>query len=43
MVMEKVIAINEMIKCSNLEKKKEKIKKPTRSRQRYRIGFCFGT
>ena len=29
-----------MIKL-NLEKKKEKNKKPRRSRQRYKIGFCF--
>ena len=26
-----------------MEKKKEKNKKPRRSRQRYQIGFCFGT
>ena len=30
-----------MIKCSNLEKKKEKNKTLWRSRQRYKYGFCF--
>ena len=32
-----------MIKCSNLKKKKNKNKKPRRPRQRYQIGFYFGT
>ena len=41
MVMVKVVATKEMIKWSNLEKKKEK-QKPRRSRQMYQIGFCFG-
>jgi hypothetical protein len=30
-----------MIKCSNMEKEKEKIKTLWRSRQRYKHGFCF--
>ena len=41
MVMVKVMATKEMIKCSNLKRKKEK-QKPRISRQRYQIGFCFG-
>jgi hypothetical protein len=43
MVVVKVMATKEMIKCSNLEKKREKNKKPRRSRQRYQMGFYFGT
>jgi hypothetical protein len=32
-----------MIKCFTFGKEEREKQKPRRSRQRYKIGFCFGT
>ena len=42
MVMVKVMATKEIIKCSNLEKKKEKNKNQGDQGKGIAYGFCFG-